>query len=99
MYDLEKYKGKEIIVRKRIAGFIEKLFKAYNYDFHHDRFKKVVYGEDACNCLLEEKFKSYYDGYWFLLSNSKNSLSNENQRQLQKADNQHTRNMLLLSLK
>lgn len=77
MYDLEKYKGKEIIVRKRIAGFIEKLFNAYNYDFHHDRFKKVVYGEDACNCLLEEKFKSYYDGYWFLLSNSKNSLSND----------------------
>ena len=77
MYDLDKYKGKELLVRKRIAGFIEKLFKAYDYDFHHDRFKKVVYGEDSCNCLIEEKFKSYYDGYWFLLSNSKNALSND----------------------
>lgn len=77
MYNLDKYKGKELIVRKRVAGFLEKMFKAFEFDFHHDRFKKVVYSEDAYNCELEEKFKAYYDGYWFLISNAKNALSNE----------------------
>lgn len=77
MYNLDKYKGKELLVRKRIAGFLEKLFKVYGYDFNHDRFKKVVYGEDSYNSELEEKFKSYYDAYWFLLSNAKNVFSND----------------------
>ncbi len=66
---------KELIVRKKLTSFIEKLFKYYKYDFEHNIFKKVVYGEDYFKTPLEEKFKTYYDAYYYLISNYQNPLT------------------------
>ena len=70
-------KGKELIVRKKAAGFIEKAFRYFNHDFRHDIFKKIIYGELECNTPLEEKLKNFYDGYMYLLSNHKSPLSSK----------------------
>ncbi len=48
----EQYKNKELVVRKQMAGFLEKLFRHAGYDFRHDLFKNVVYGEKEHNTPL-----------------------------------------------
>ena len=69
--------GKELIVRKRLAGFVEKLFRYLNYDFGHDVYKQIIYGETACRTPVEEKLKNSHDAYFFLLSHHQNPLSQE----------------------
>ena len=65
----------ELLVRKRIAAFVEHLFRFLNYDFRHDAYKQIVYGEAETHTPLEEKIKNYYDAYVYLLSNGKNPLT------------------------
>ena len=65
----------ELIVRKTVSQFIEKIFRFYNYDFNHDEFKKVVYNERQALNKTEEKLKDYFDAYMYLLHNSKNILT------------------------
>ena len=56
-------RNKRIIVRKKIANFLEKVFRYCGYDFDHDVFKKVIYSEDAYKTPVEAKIKNYYDAY------------------------------------
>ena len=67
--------GKELIVRKKAASFIEKMFRYFNYDFRHDVYKKIVCSETGYATPLEEKLKNYYDAYIYLLNNHKSPLS------------------------
>ena len=39
--------GKQLLVRKKMGSFIEKILHYYGVVFQHDRFKKVIYGEDG----------------------------------------------------
>lgn len=68
-------RNKRIIVRKKIANFLEKVFRYCGYDFDHDVFKKVIYSEDAYKTPVEAKIKNYYDAYTYLLNNAKNTIS------------------------
>ncbi len=67
--------NKELIVRKKMAAFLEKLLRYFGYDFRHDIYKQIVYNETDCQTPLEEKIKNYYDAYVYLLSNYKNPFS------------------------
>lgn len=67
----------ELLVRKKISRFIEKLFQYQNADISHDRFKSIMYGEVGTDSLLEEKIKNYYDGYTYLLVNYSNTFTSE----------------------
>ncbi len=69
--------GKELIVRKRIAHFIEKIFQGQGIFINHDSFKKIVYSEEEPRGELEEKFKDYYDAYYYLISNHKKPFTKE----------------------
>lgn len=75
--NLNKFKNKEILVRKILAGFIEKLFNYLGYNLNHDRVKKVLYGEDSFNNNDEEKIKRAYDALIYLLTNAKNPLTHK----------------------
>lgn len=66
---------KRIFVRKKIANFLEKALRYCGYDFDHDVFKKIIYSEDEYKTPVEEKIKSSYDAYIYLLSNDKNMIS------------------------
>ena len=65
----------ELVVRKKEAKFVEKLFRYLGYDFKHDAFKRIIYNEASYDTPIEEKIKAYYDGYCFLLTNYKNPLT------------------------
>ncbi len=39
------FKNCELLVRKRITAFVEKVFRFLGYDFRHYLYKKIVYGE------------------------------------------------------
>lgn len=67
----------ELIVRKRISSFIEKTLRVCNYDFRHDIYKQVIYGEIPYKTELEEKFKNYYDSFMFLLHNKQSPFTEE----------------------
>lgn len=69
---VNKYKKNELLVRKRMAAFVEKMFRFLGYDFRHDLYKQIVYSETEVQTPLEEKIKNYYDAYIYLLSNNKN---------------------------
>lgn len=69
--------NKELIVRKRIASFLEKLLRYFGYDFRHDLYKQIVYNETSCQTPFEEKIKNYYDAYVYLLNNHKNPFSQD----------------------
>lgn len=69
--------GQELIVRKRIASFLEKYWRHAGYDFRHDIYKKIIYQEEGYNTVFEEKMKNYYDAYVYLLSNHKNPFTKE----------------------
>ena len=71
----EKFIDKELMVRKKIAGFLEKLFWFCNYDLSHNNYKAIFYNEKECETIKEEKVKDYFDAYNYLLQNHKNPLS------------------------
>lgn len=77
MIDARKYSTKELLVRKKIASFIEKIIRYFGNDVRHDIYKAVVYGEIGAATKSEEILKNYYDAYMYLLSNSKMVLSQE----------------------
>ena len=70
----ELTKNKELIVRKKVVNSIEKLIKHFGYDFRHDLYKEIVYMQKEIKTPLEERVKSYFDGYVYLLSNHKSPL-------------------------
>ena len=51
----ELVENKRIFVRKKIANFLEKLFRHCGYDFDHDVFKKIIYSEEEYKTPIEEK--------------------------------------------
>lgn len=67
--------GTELIVRKKLTQFIEKYFRYLDYDFRHTLFRQIVYMETSIQTKLEEKMKSSYDAYFYLLSNNQNTFS------------------------
>lgn len=67
--------GTELIIRKKLTQFIEKYFRYLDYDFRHTLFKQIVYMETSIQTKLEEKMKSSYDAYFYLLSNNQNTFS------------------------
>lgn len=77
MIDIAKYKSKELLVRKKIASFIEKIIRYFGNDIRHDIFKAVVYGEIGAATKTEETLKNYYDAYMYLLSNCKMPISQD----------------------
>lgn len=68
-------RDKELLVRKRMASFIEKLFVYFGYDIGHDVFKEIIYNERSFFTGTEEKIKRAYDAYYYLLSNARNPLT------------------------
>ena len=63
----EIVKNKELVVHKRVVTIIEKVLRAFNLDFNHDRYKQIIYEQCNFNTDLEIKIKRYYDAYMFLL--------------------------------
>ena len=70
----EIVKDKELVVHKRIVAIIEKVLRAYDLDFNHDRFKQIIYDECEFNTNLEYSIKRYYDGFIFLVNNRKTAI-------------------------
>ena len=58
-----------LVVRKHVSSFIEKILRCQGFDFRHDIFKGVVYGEKPYITSEEEKWKSYYDSFMYLMLN------------------------------
>lgn len=71
----KNFKNCELLVRKRIAALIENVFRYLGYDFRHDLYKQIVYGEAETETPFEDKIKNYYDAYIYLLSNNKSPLT------------------------
>ena len=72
-----KIRNKELVVRKRVGSFIEKIYKYLEYDFDHEVYKKVIYNESSCNTMFFEKVKRYFDGTMYLLNNTENIFTDE----------------------
>jgi predicted nucleotidyltransferase len=70
-------KDKELVVRKRVVNFLEKIFKYLGYEFRHDNYKSVAYGETCFLTPLEERAKNYIDAFNYLLSNKNNILTSK----------------------
>lgn len=70
----ELVKDKELVVHKRIVSIIEKVLRAFDLDFNHDRYKKIIYDECEFNTPLELKIKRFYDGFIFLVNNKKTAI-------------------------
>ncbi len=73
----ENYKNKELIVRKKVAGLVEKVLKYFGKEIRHNTYKSIVYGECAAKEINEKEIKNYYDAYMYLLHNSENPLTQE----------------------
>lgn len=67
--------GKELIVRKNLSNFLEKVLNYCGYEFRHDIYKQIIYSEIGVTIPFEEKIKSFYDAYYYLLSNHKSELT------------------------
>lgn len=72
--------GEEILVRKKVAASLEKCLRYYGYTIAHDEYKKIVYRERLCADDNEFRIKNYYDAYVYILTDYKNSLTNERLR-------------------
>lgn len=46
-----------LVVRKHVSSFIEKILRCQGFDFRHDIFKRVVYGEMPYITPDEEKWR------------------------------------------
>ena len=75
--EIPNMQNKELIVRKRMSAFLEKALRYCGYEFRHDDYKQIIYGESGCKTPLEDKIKSLYDAYSYLLSNAHNPLSTD----------------------
>lgn len=75
--DLSIFDHKELIVRKKVARFIEKLFVMQNNEISHDRYKEIIYNNKPVDSSLEEKIKNFYDGYFYLLNNYQTPFTSE----------------------
>ena len=71
----EIIKGKELVVIKKVASIIEKVLRVFDLDFSHDRYKQIIYEQIELNTPLEEKLKSYYDGFMYLLHNKRTPIT------------------------
>lgn len=71
----EVIENKELIVRKKISSFFEKIIHFCQYDYNRDRLKKIMYAETPCETKFEEKIKNYLDGFLYLLSNRQNPVT------------------------
>ena len=60
--------NKELLVRKKMASFIEKLLLFLDYYFRNDIFKKIIYSQIAVKTPLEEWIKNSYDAFCYLLN-------------------------------
>lgn len=69
--------NKELIVRKRMSAFLEKALRYCGYDFRHDDYKQIIYGESGCKTDFEIMMKNMYDAYHYLLFNAQSPLSAE----------------------
>ena len=69
--------GKELIVRKKVAAFIEKIFLNLGFSFSHDRYKHIIYSEESYETEIEKMLKDYYDAYLYLLMNHKNPFNGD----------------------
>ena len=74
IYDIVK--EKELIPRKKVTSVIEKMLRYLGYDFLHDRYKEIVYLEATPVTIEEHYIKSLYDGYMYLLTNYKTTITN-----------------------
>ena len=74
---INKAKNKELIVRKRISLFIEKIFRFFEYDFRHDIYKGITNLEFGAETEVEEKIKNFHDAFVFILQNNKCPLTKE----------------------
>jgi predicted nucleotidyltransferase len=72
----EKILKEELIVRKVVTSFIEKIFSFNNIEVDHDVLKEILYNKKPYKTKTEEKIKRYYDGYMYLLKNRKNPITN-----------------------
>ena len=72
----EKILKEELIVRKVVTSFIEKIFSFNNIEVDHDVLKEILYNKKSYKTKTEEKIKRYYDGYMYLLKNRKNPITN-----------------------
>lgn len=70
-------KNKELLVRKRMSAFLEKLLRYCGYDFRHDLYKQIIYAETEVRTPFEEKIKNLFDAYCYLLFNHKNPLTKD----------------------
>ena len=70
----EIVKDKELVVHKRVVAIIEKVLRAFNLDFNHDRYKDIIYEKCNFNTDLEIKIKHYYDAFMFLVNNKKTAI-------------------------
>ena len=78
MIDLKKkFINKELLVRKRICGFLEKILWYCGYDLSHNTYKSLFYSEKECETIHEKKAKNYYDAYIYLLNNFQNPLTSD----------------------
>ena len=74
---IELTKNKELIVRKKMSHFLEKLLRFYGKDIRHDLYKGIIYSEEQVRTEEEWKIKNFYDGLNYLLNNHMNPLSKE----------------------
>ena len=75
--DHNEFKNKELIVRKTIVSFLEKLFTFLEYDISHERIKVVLYDDKGYETKSEEFIKDVYDAYVYLLRNSSNPFTSK----------------------
>lgn len=73
--NVNEYKNKELIVRKRIASFLKKVLLFSNYEFSYETYKRIIYNEIPCVSRQDFVIKSYYDGVWYFINNAKNPLT------------------------
>lgn len=68
-------KEKDLVVRKRMVNFLEKIFNYFDYTFDHQRYKRIIYSEEGVTIPLEEKMKNAYDGLMYLVHNIKTPIT------------------------
>ena len=74
---IELVDNKELIPRKKITNFIEKIFR-YIYDVNiHERYKEIVYCEKGCLDEIDYHVKRAYDSFIYMIFNRKNPITKE----------------------
>ena len=71
VYDI---KTKEIIVRKKVSRFIEKLINHLGLNINYQLYKEIIYREKACENEMEVEVKNIYDSFVYLISDYNNEL-------------------------